>query len=174
MTTNRKKKRKSRGTIDVEIESPREAARGAAFLAHPYRRPVIGWMNDLENLTWQDLVQHPWISPTSRRSHTVLDHVMNTMNVGPPQQVTVCGSVSLLKSLVATSDYLALLPVHAAGAELAEGRLVALPFEDPVLQRNIAVFFREGYEMDAPRRDLVACVRNCGLEIGREPLAPKP
>lgn len=35
-----------------------EAARGAAFLAHPYRRPVIGWMNDLEHLTWQDA--HHW------------------------------------------------------------------------------------------------------------------
>lgn len=35
-----------------------EAARGAAFLAHPYRRPVIGWMNDLEHLTWQDA--HYW------------------------------------------------------------------------------------------------------------------
>ncbi len=124
-------------------------------------------LHDVQNPTWQDLVRHPWISPTSRRSHTVLDHVMNTMNVGPPQQVTVCGSVSLLKSLVATSDYLALLPVHAAGAELAEGRLVALPFEDPVLSRNIAVFFREGYEMDQPRKDLVACIKEYGLELSR-------
>lgn len=129
-------------------------------------------LHSVENLTWQDLVQHPWISPTSRRSHTVLDHVMNTMHVGPPQQVTVCGSVSLLKSLVATSDYLALLPVHAASSELGDGRLVALPFEDPVLSRNIAVFFREGYEMDQPRKDLVACVKECGLELSRTGPAP--
>ena len=126
-------------------------------------------LHDKPNLTWQDLVNHPWIAPTSRRSHTVLEHVMKTMNVGPPQQVTVCGSVSLLKSLVATSDYLALLPVHAASGELADGRLVALPFEDPVLSRNIAVFFREGYVMDQPRNDLVACVKECGLELSRSP-----
>ncbi len=25
-----------------------------AFTAHPYRAPVVGWMNDLENMTWQD------------------------------------------------------------------------------------------------------------------------
>lgn len=124
-------------------------------------------LHELESLTWEDLVQHPWVSPTSRRSHTVLEHVMNTMNVGPPQQVTVCGSVSLLKSLVATSDYLALLPVHAASVELADGRLIALPFEDPVLSRNIAVFFREGYEMDQPRKDLVTFVKECGLELSR-------
>ncbi|MDO9449461.1 MAG: pitrilysin family protein [Rugosibacter sp.] len=35
-----------------------EAVRGTAFLAHSYRRPIIGWMNDLENLTWQDA--HDW------------------------------------------------------------------------------------------------------------------
>lgn len=31
-----------------------ENLRAVAFIAHPYRRPVIGWMDDLEHLTWQD------------------------------------------------------------------------------------------------------------------------
>lgn len=31
-----------------------EAMNAAAFQAHPYRRPIIGWMNDLENMTVQD------------------------------------------------------------------------------------------------------------------------
>lgn len=35
-----------------------EVARSMAFLAHPYRRPIIGWMDDLEHLTWQDA--HHW------------------------------------------------------------------------------------------------------------------
>lgn len=124
-------------------------------------------LHDRADLTWTDLVSFPWISPTSRRTNTVLQHLMSTLNVPPPEQITVCGSVSLLKSLVAESDHLAMLPVYAASAEIAEGRLVALPFEDPYLHRNIAVFFREGYEMDAARRDLVACVRDCGMELLR-------
>ena len=119
------------------------------------------------DLTWEDLMQFPWISPTSRRSHTVLDHVMSTVKVSPPQQVTVCGSVSLLKSLVAETDHIALLPKHAASGELAEGRIAEVPFEDDVLHRNIAVFFREGYELDEPRRQLVNCVRECGLALSR-------
>src|SRR3989338_8898927 len=49
---------------------------------------------EVENLTWDDLVKHPWISPTSRRSHSVLEYVMKTLNVAAPQQVTVCGSLS--------------------------------------------------------------------------------
>jgi len=31
-----------------------EATNAAAFQAHPYRRPIIGWMNDLENMTVAD------------------------------------------------------------------------------------------------------------------------
>jgi zinc protease len=31
-----------------------EALYAAAFRAHPYRRPIIGWMDDLEHMTWQD------------------------------------------------------------------------------------------------------------------------
>ena len=31
-----------------------EALNATAYEASPYRRPIIGWMNDLENMTWQD------------------------------------------------------------------------------------------------------------------------
>jgi zinc protease len=31
-----------------------EALYATAFRAHPYRRPIIGWMDDLEHMTWQD------------------------------------------------------------------------------------------------------------------------
>ncbi|RWY79990.1 LysR family transcriptional regulator [Rhizobium leguminosarum] len=120
-----------------------------------------------ETLTWKDLVAYPWISPTSRRTHTVLEHIMQTMDA-PLPQITVCGSVSLLKSLVAETEHLALLPAHAVSEEVAEQRLFALPFYDPTLNRDIAVFFREGYVMDQPRRDLVACVTEIGLELCRD------
>jgi zinc protease len=35
-----------------------ETVRGAAFLAHPYRWPVIGWMSDIQSYTLPDLVRH--------------------------------------------------------------------------------------------------------------------
>ncbi|MBL8486884.1 MAG: insulinase family protein [Rhodocyclaceae bacterium] len=31
-----------------------EALNSVAFQAHPYRRPIIGWMDDLEHMTWKD------------------------------------------------------------------------------------------------------------------------
>ena len=120
---------------------------------------------DHEALSWSDLMSYPWVAPTSRRTHTVLEHVMSKLNVGPPQRITVCGSVSLAKTMVSESDHLALLPIHAISRELQEGRLVALPFEDAVLHRNIAVFMREGYLMDEPRKDLINFIRETGTEM---------
>ncbi|MEZ5670124.1 MAG: LysR family transcriptional regulator [Alphaproteobacteria bacterium] len=125
-------------------------------------------LRDVTDLSWADLVRYPWISPTSRRTHTVLEHVMKTMNVGLPDRITVCGSIALLASLVEKSDHLAVLPKHAVRNALAEGQLLVLPMEDAALHRNIAVFFREGYEMDQPRRDLVDCVAQVGLELCRD------
>jgi DNA-binding transcriptional LysR family regulator len=136
----------------------RDTLRVIAGRNHPLRQ--------LDHLTWVDLVKYPWISPTSRRTHTVLEQIMQTLDA-PLPQITVCGSVSLLKSLVAETEHLALLPAHAVREEVAEQRLFGLPFHDPVLNRDIAVFFREGYVMDGPRKDLVACVTEVGLELCR-------
>jgi zinc protease len=33
-------------------------ASAIAYLVHPYRRPVVGWMDDIQNLTRQDLVDY--------------------------------------------------------------------------------------------------------------------
>jgi zinc protease len=44
-----------------------EKLMAAAFQAHPYRRPVIGWMNDLENMTAADARQwyRRWYAPNN-------------------------------------------------------------------------------------------------------------
>lgn len=44
-----------------------EALNATAFMASPYRRPVIGWMNDLENMTWQDAMNwyKDWYTPAN-------------------------------------------------------------------------------------------------------------
>jgi DNA-binding transcriptional LysR family regulator len=94
---------------------------------------------------------------------------MLTTNVDLPEQITVCGTVSLLKALVAETDHLALLPAHAVEEEVAEHRLCILPFEDATFARDIAVFFREGYLMDQGQRDLLACIEQTGLELCRQP-----
>ncbi|MDR2000476.1 MAG: insulinase family protein [Zoogloeaceae bacterium] len=44
-----------------------EMLNGTAWLAHPYRRPVIGWMDDLEHMTWQDARDwyQSWYAPNN-------------------------------------------------------------------------------------------------------------
>ncbi len=44
-----------------------EALNAAAFRAHPYRRPIIGWMDDLEHMTWQDAMDwyRRWYAPNN-------------------------------------------------------------------------------------------------------------
>jgi zinc protease len=44
-----------------------ESLKAAAFTAHPYRRPIIGWMDDLQNMTWQDARDwyRDWYAPNN-------------------------------------------------------------------------------------------------------------
>ncbi|MCF8198289.1 MAG: insulinase family protein [Sulfuritalea sp.] len=44
-----------------------EALNSAMFQAHPYRRPIIGWMDDLEHMTWQDARRwyRQWYEPNN-------------------------------------------------------------------------------------------------------------
>ena len=44
-----------------------EGLKAAAFMAHPYRRPIIGWMDDLKSMTWQDARDwyRDWYAPNN-------------------------------------------------------------------------------------------------------------
>jgi zinc protease len=44
-----------------------EALNAASFTAHPYRRPIIGWMDDLQNMNWQDARDwyRTWYAPNN-------------------------------------------------------------------------------------------------------------
>jgi zinc protease len=43
-------------TEDNPIAALAEVANAIAYTVHPYRRPIIGWMDDIQNLTRQDMV----------------------------------------------------------------------------------------------------------------------
>src|SRR6266702_3998558 len=45
-------------TEDNPASALGEVAGAVAYMVHPYRRPIIGWMEDIQNLTRQDLVDH--------------------------------------------------------------------------------------------------------------------
>ena len=43
-------------TEDNPASALSEVANAVAYTVHPYRRPVVGWMEDIQNLTRQDLI----------------------------------------------------------------------------------------------------------------------
>lgn len=119
-------------------------------------------------LTWEDIVSFPWICPTARRTHSVLEAALRIAKVAPPQKTTTGGSVSLQKSILTGSDYLCMLPAHAVRTELLEGRLISLPIQDPILNRQIAVFFREGFALNAASLALIDVIQTVGQKMCRE------
>jgi len=54
-------------TDDKPQSKVNEAFQSAAYIAHPYSRPVIGFMNDLENMTVADAREwyHTWYAPNN-------------------------------------------------------------------------------------------------------------
>jgi len=54
-------------TDDKPQSQVNEAFQGAVYTAHPYARPVIGYMNDLENMTYEDAREwyDNWYAPNN-------------------------------------------------------------------------------------------------------------
>jgi zinc protease len=54
-------------TDDNPTSRVHETLNATMFQAHPYRRPIIGWMDDLEHMTWQDARDwyRQWYAPNN-------------------------------------------------------------------------------------------------------------
>ena len=54
-------------TDDKPNAQVNELMQSLAFVSHPYGRPVVGWMNDLENMTYEDALEwyNDWYSPSN-------------------------------------------------------------------------------------------------------------
>jgi zinc protease len=54
-------------TDDNPLALVHETLNSTMYQAHPYRRPVIGWMDDLEHMTWQDAREwyRQWYAPNN-------------------------------------------------------------------------------------------------------------
>ena len=122
----------------------------------------------LEKLSWSDLAKYPWVCPmVGWAQRTMLEKLVASEGVDPPQQLVESGSIDFTKSLVAASDHLALLPAHAVTADVSKGTLKALEITLPSLKRDIAVIFRERSPLDEVARELIAHIEAIGTELSR-------
>ena len=129
---------------------------------------------DLKEMSWGDLAKFAWICPLVGHQRTVLDDLLHSEGLAMPEQIIEGGSVQFVKSLVAGSDHLALLPTHAISQEVAEGKLRALPISAPQLERSIAYFHRTGFHLTKADRDFIANVQAIGRRLSREAPATAP
>jgi DNA-binding transcriptional LysR family regulator len=123
----------------------------------------------LAELSWAGLAQFPWVCPmVGGRQRTVLEKLLASEGVDPPQQLIECGSIDFTKAVVAASDHLAMLPAHSVTSDVSEGRLKALAITVPALSRDIAVIFRERSPLDSLTRDLITQIKAIGNDLSRE------
>ncbi|NYT60591.1 LysR family transcriptional regulator [Alcaligenaceae bacterium] len=119
-----------------------------------------------EYLTWSDLARYPWASPMVGRSQrTVIEKLMAAEGISELPQPIECGSVGFMKSLLANSNYLAMLPSHSLQAGTDKRLIKALPISAPELKRDIAVIFHERLRLDDVRQSLVTHIKEVGMDM---------
>ena len=128
---------------------------------------------DLKAVSWTDLAEFPWVIQMVGRQRTLLEKLLASEGADLPLQLTECQSVDCIKSLVAGSDSLTMLPASAVGSDVREGAIKPIDIMVPLLNRDIAVIFRERAPLSAASRELVAQIEASGLEIGHEQLTPQ-
>jgi len=126
----------------------------------------------LNNISWAELSQFPWIVQMVGRQRMLLEKLLASEGLALPRQLIECGSVDFIKSLVADSNSLALLPASAVSTEVRAGRIEPLEIMGPLLNRDIAVMFRESSPLTAASRELIAHIEAAGLDLGQEQLIP--
>lgn len=121
----------------------------------------------LETVTWSALSRFPWVLQMMVGRHrTLLEKAMASEGANMPAQLTECGSVSFLKALVAGSDSLAMLPASAIASDVKDGRIRPIDVAGSLLNRDIAVIFRDNLPLTKAGKDLVDAIAAIGLEIG--------
>lgn len=120
------------------------------------------------DLSWAELSLFPWVTPSAGRHNSLLDNILRSEGISPPETQTYSSSISMLKSLVNSGDSLALLPMHAVVDEVNDGKVIEIPIDSPLLSRNVAVFMREGYRLKPAQTALVNFIQAVGLDMSRK------
>lgn len=127
-----------------------------------------------ENVSFADLAQYPWVIQMIGRQRTLLEKLLAQEEVEMPTRLTECGSVNFLKTMVANSDSLAMLPESTVAADVHAGKLRPFDINGPLLHRDIAVIYRDETPLSPAGRDLVEAVANAGLKLASASLEPEP
>jgi len=117
-------------TEDNPVELMHEALNAAVFVASPYRRPIVGWMSDLDALTAEDAraFYRRWYVPANAA-------------------VVVAGDVDVDQVRALAEKYYGSLPSRAVPArkprlEPQQSGLKRINFKAPAEQANVVLAFK--------------------------------
>lgn len=120
--------------------------------------------------SWADLASFPWVLPmVAGPQRTVLERILASEGVQLPEQLIESGSIDFTRTLVTTSNHLAMLPAHSVMVDIREGAIKALPIAVPALKRDIAVIFRQRSPLDSVSRGLITHIEALGTELSTLP-----
>lgn len=122
---------------------------------HPLAGTVAGF---------EQLAAYPWI--VSRRASSLLDRwqkMFDRSGKARPKAPIQCGSVALIRGVLARSDFLTLLSTAQVSAEIDAGTLVRIESEVPDTPRTIGVISRRDWFPTKLQSEFVACLRQTAL-----------
>lgn len=123
----------------------------------------------LDELTWGHLAKYPWVCPMiAWPQRAMIESLVTEQGYEPPQQLVECGSIEFIKTLVASSDHLAMLPIHSVTSAIAEHKIKALPFTVPEFKRKIAIIFRQTTPPEEASLDLIELIEKVGASLSAE------
>jgi len=120
------------------------------------------------NISREDLAEFPWIYPSvGNRQGNVLERFIRSGGVLPPRQRVECGgSIEFIRSLIAASDHLALLPAWSLDPGDKDVRPLPITFSS--LNRDIVLVYREYSPLSQASKDLASHIAEIGKEKSRK------
>ena len=118
----------------------------------------------LKVASFEQLAAYPWI--VARRASGLLDRWQNMFDQtgkDRPKAPIQCGSVALIRGVLARTDFLTLLSTAQVSAEIEAGTLVRISSEVPDTARTIGVITRRDWFPTNLQTEFVACLRQTAL-----------
>jgi DNA-binding transcriptional LysR family regulator len=117
-----------------------------------------------KDLSWEELMDCSWIIPRAgSAAHAALAALMASHGLAIPEMAVESISVTLNLALLASGDFVCLLPRYLASDLAAEGRVAILPLDTAGLLSETRVFWRND-DHDATR----SLVLDCLVEVSQQ------
>ena len=114
--------------------------------------------------SFEQLAAYPWI--VARQASALLDRwqkMFDRSGKARPRAPIQCGSVALIRGVLARTDFLTLLSTAQVSAEIEAGTLVRISSEVPDTARTIGVISRRDWFPTKLQTEFVACLQQTAL-----------